>query len=235
MLRAGQRLFRWRSSVPLLALGLVLGSLPSFRYPGGSHTLDRLWELSCFALSLLGLAVRALTVGHAPPGTSGRTTHGPVAERLNTTGMYSVVRHPLYMGNFLIWLGVGLFPRRWWLVLLVIATFCLHYERVILAEEEFLRHRFGQAFLAWAERTPAFVPNVRLWTPPDVPFSLRRVLRRESSGAFGIVATYTALEVLGDYAVHRTWTLDPLWAAFFAAGAATYVVLLCLKRMTRLL
>ncbi|MGB8874133.1 MAG: hypothetical protein WCC75_12145, partial [Desulfobaccales bacterium] len=49
----------------------------------------------------------SLPWGLPPRGTSGRNTQGQVAETLNTTGIYSLVRNPLYLGNFLIWLGLS--------------------------------------------------------------------------------------------------------------------------------
>ena len=63
-------------------------------------------------------------MGFAPRGTSGRNTLGQVAEVLNTSGMYSVVRNPLYLGNFVIWLGLALFIKVWWCILIVVL--CLH-------------------------------------------------------------------------------------------------------------
>ncbi len=56
-------------------------------------------------ISFFGLALRVIVVGHAPYGTSGRNTREQVADTLNTTGMYSIVRHPLYLANYLIILG----------------------------------------------------------------------------------------------------------------------------------
>ncbi|MGC9453013.1 MAG: methyltransferase family protein, partial [Oceanipulchritudo sp.] len=50
-------------------------------------------------------------------GTSGRNTKQQVAYSLNTTGFYSVVRNPLYLGNFFMYLGIALFTHHWWLVL----------------------------------------------------------------------------------------------------------------------
>lgn len=64
------------------------------------------WAWSCIAVSLFGLLIRAVTIGFTPKGTSGRNTkEGQVAEVLNTKGIYSVVRHPLYLGNYFMWLG----------------------------------------------------------------------------------------------------------------------------------
>ena len=141
--RTGQWLFRWRSYLPLLLIALFLIAFRDFKYPFGSHGWDYLWEIFCLSVSMLGIAVRALTVGFIPKGTSGRNTKGQVAEDLNTTGMYSLVRNPLYLGNFIIWLGISLFVRLWWFSLIVILIFGIYYERIIFAEEEFLRHKYG--------------------------------------------------------------------------------------------
>lgn len=231
--RSGAWLFRWRSYVPLALLRLVAASLVRSgdldRVPG-----DLLWEIGCLGVSMLGLAVRVATVGYAPRGTSGRNTHSQVADVLNTTGMYSIVRHPLYLGNGLMWLGLALYPRLWWLVLIVGLSFWIYYERIMFAEEEFLRRRFGEDFLQWANVTPAFVPRLRSWRSPALPFSVRTVLRREYSGLFGVIAAFTFLE-LSNGLLHGRTGVEPLWQALFAAGLVVYLTLLTLKRKTRLL
>ena len=72
--------------------------------------------------------------------TSGRnTSEGQVADTINQTGMYSMVRHPLYVGNFIMWLGIALFTASIWFVLLFIAVYWLYYERIMYAEEQFMR------------------------------------------------------------------------------------------------
>jgi protein-S-isoprenylcysteine O-methyltransferase Ste14 len=232
---AGNWLFRWRSYFPLLLFIPILYALRGFAYPRGSHALDRWWELGCLAVSLAGVAIRAVTVGHAPYGTSGRNTQCQVAMRLNSTGMYSIVRHPLYLGNYFMWLGVALFPRDWWIAVIVSLVFWLYYERIMLAEEEHLRRTFGDVFVAWATRTPAFIPRPSLWTPPALPFSWRAVLKREYSGLFGLVASFTALELASESIVQRELYLDPLWSALFGTALVTYLVLLLLRKRTTLL
>lgn len=231
----GDWLFRHRSYLPLLLLPLVFYELRDFTYPFRSALLDRIWEITCVSVSMLGLAVRAVAIGCAPAGTSGRNTHGQVAERLNTCGIYSVVRHPLYVGNYLMWLGVALFPQSWELPLLVTLAFWLYYERIMVAEESFLEERFGAGYRAWAERTPAFVPRLGQWRKPTLPFSLRNVLGREYSGFFAVMAIFTALELVGDRILHDRWILDPAWAVAFAASAGIYLVLRTLRRKTRVL
>lgn len=233
--RSGNWLFRWRSYLPLLLYGVVLLGVYGRPYPGGSRVLDPGWGVVCLGVGLVGVLIRALTVGHVPAGTSGRTTWGQEAESLNTTGMYSVVRHPLYLGNYFMWLGVSLLPRVWWVPVLVSLAFWLYYERIIYSEEEFLRRKFGDAFRAWARRTPAFIPSPRRWVPPALSFSLRTVLKREHSGVFGLVSGITVFEVVEAWVVTGRFQVDRFWAVVFALTAVLYLTLLFLKKKTRVL
>jgi len=78
-----------------------------------------------------------LYCGYAPRGTSGRHTLRQEAKRLNSSGMYSLLRHPLYLGNALMWLGISLFVHVWWVVVISMLIFWIYYERIMFAEEEF--------------------------------------------------------------------------------------------------
>ena len=231
----GNWLFRWRSYLPLVLLVLVLIVMEDFTYLGNSTTLDTVWEVFCVLVSSVGLAVRAFTIGYAPRGTSGRNTAGQMAEVLNTTGIYSIVRHPLYVGNFIMWLGLSLFPHLWWLTVIYILAFWLYYERIMYTEEHFLRGKFGEQYDAWAEKTPPFIPNVKLWRPPNLPFSFRNVLRREYNGFFAMVVTFFVLEVRGDLAVEGRLILETGWLILLGVSFVIWLVLRTLKRKTALL
>jgi protein-S-isoprenylcysteine O-methyltransferase Ste14 len=226
---SGNWLFRWRSYVPSVLLLVLLLSLVGFHYPEGSHSLDTLWDSLCLVVAMLGLGIRFYTVGHAADRTSGRNTKHQVAAVLNTTGMYSIVRHPLYLGNFLIWLGLSLFPREWWCTVIIVLAFIVFYERVMMAEEEFLRQRFGEQFSEWAQRTPAFFPRFSQWRRPSLPFSYKKALRGEYTGFLGIIAIFSLLEVVGDYVIDRRLELDTGWAVLLTLGAAVYLVLRWMK------
>lgn len=232
----GTWLFRWRSYVPLPFLALIAFELRHYRYLAGSHAVDLAWEGCCLAVGAVGIAIRAHVVGHAPANTSGRNTErGQVADQLVTTGLYSLVRNPLYVGNAFLWLGAALFLHDWRIVLLALSFFFLLYERIVLVEESYLSSRFGSAFESWAARTPAFVPRLTGYTAPSLPFSWRNVLRREYSGAFGFVAVLFALEVVGDLHVYGRWHFDPPWVVLFSASGVAYLVLRALKHHTHLL
>jgi protein-S-isoprenylcysteine O-methyltransferase Ste14 len=233
---SGRWLFRWRSFFPLFLAAPILLVMHHPDYLDQVRTWPDYWGLGCMAVSLVGLGIRAATVGCVPQGTSGRNTKaGQIADALNTTGMYSLVRHPLYLGNFVIWLGVAMYCAVWWLVAIVALLFWVYYERIMFAEEEFLRRKFGDAYVQWAADTPAFFPKLKGWRPPGLPFSFRTVLRREYSGLFGIVAVFFVLKVYERVVIHRDLTVEPVWSGIFAAGLVIFLTLRTLKRRTGLL
>ena len=231
--RDGNWLFRWRSYLPLLMIALFILAFLELKSSG--HSLDQSWVALCFAVAFFGLGVRALTVGFVPKGTSGRNTVRQKAETLNTTGMYSIVRHPLYLANFLMWFGVSMFARLWWFSLIVTLIFWLYYERIMFAEEMFLKSRFGDTFSRWAETTPCFIPNLKGWKSPDLAFSLKTFFKREFSTFFSIIAIFTFLKIIEDLFIGGKLVFDLKWMTVFAASLAIYLTFLILKKKTKLL
>jgi protein-S-isoprenylcysteine O-methyltransferase Ste14 len=230
--KSGEWLFRWRSYLPLLLIVVFLLALASLRHPYGSPPPGGLWEVFCLAVSFAGLGIRFYTGGYVPVGTSGRNVKGQVADVLNTTGVYSLVRHPLYLGNFLIWLGISLFWGLWWLSLIIILILWLYYERIMFAEEEFLQEKFGDVFVEWAEKTPAFIPKFSPWVKPDLPFSCKTAVRKEYSGFFAMIAVFTALKVAGEFFGRGRLGLDWSWALLFGVSLSIYLGVRYLKKRT---
>ncbi len=210
-------------------------ALFEYEYPGRSESLDLLWELFCLIVSFFGLGIRIFTVGYKPKRTSGRNTKRQVAETLNTTGVYSVVRNPLYLGNFFMGLGVALFAHLWWLMLIYILVFWLYYERIIFAEEAYLRDRFGNKYLEWARITPAIIPNIRLYKKPDLEFSVKNVLKREYNGFFAVIIVLFALEIAGDLIVVKKFQIHAQWAILLSVGFITWFALRTLRKYTAFL
>lgn len=233
----GNWLFKRRSYFPLLIFPLLLVALRHYEsfeiYIG--KTAGGIFGIICITISFLGLAIRSLTIGYTPKGTSVRSTDGQVAETLNTRGMYSVVRHPLYLGNFITFLGMNLFIQVWWFSLISVLAFFIYYERIMYAEEQFLRKKFGEQYDEWAKNVPAFFPKISNWKTPKLRFLLRSVLKREYSGFFTIIVSFTVLELLGNFISKGVIKLDLPWIIFFVTGAVIYLTLRTINKTTKLL
>lgn len=233
--RTGNRLFRHRSYLPLVlyvfALLVILFDHREFM----PHE-NLWWSLLCLMVSFSGLGIRAFTIGYTPAGTSGRnTTEGQVAEQLNTAGIYSLLRHPLYLGNFLMWLGLFLYVGNLWFVVVCCLLFWLYYERIMFAEEHFLRKKFGDEYLRWAAHTPSFLPACKGYRRPGLAFSLRNVLKREYNGFFATIISFAALD-FAKHAIHNeVFTLSPHWIYITIFGFVVFITLRTLKKTTRLL
>jgi protein-S-isoprenylcysteine O-methyltransferase Ste14 len=235
----GWWLFRWRSYVPLLLLALMLPpSLVGLHWPFDSYRFHKVWEVICLFVSLSGLAIRCATVGFVPRGTSGRATSKLNATALNTTGMYSLIRHPVYAGNFLIGLGVTLVWLDWWAPTIYLLCFCLYYERIMIAEEQYLERQFGEAFQQWARVTPPFLPwpSQRChWKKPALPFSLVSIVRREYSTFVLVIVLHAGMEAIEDYWIDGRPSFGHQWGVVLVSSIAGYCILRVLKSKTGLL
>lgn len=233
LVRQGNWLFRWRSFLPIVFVVPLAIAVLTMEWPFGSYKFHVFWEHVSLGVSLLGVLVRVLTVGHTPIGTSGRNTAaGQIAETLNTTGIYSTVRHPLYLGNFLIGLGAVMVPFQGWLVAIYSLSFWVYYERIMLAEEEFLRRKFGDAYGAWASQTPAFLPKLCRWTRPSLPFSLRNVLKREYTALALAVILHVVIETVEHLVIDGRFKFEPIWFAMLMTTLFAYFSLRTIKRHT---
>jgi len=234
---SGNFLFKYRGQIPVL---IFLVGLPFLYFADYQCFAENLWAEPVLAavgvcVSLAGILIRSYTIGTTPKGTSGRNTQKQIAESLNTKGIYSIVRHPLYVGNYLMWAGLLVFAGNIAYFLVASLIYWLYYERIMYAEERFLEKQFGQTFTDWSMKVPAFVPAFSLFEKGDMRFSFKSVLRREYSGFFAMALCFMLVDLLRYYVIHHT--IDWLRISVFAAAFFLIVMLLLrtLKHHSRLL
>ncbi len=148
-LRLGDLFFRYRSYIPI---PFLLVSLIFMKPTITSIVVG-------FLIALCGELIRIWSVSYA--GSETRTTSGVGGTYLVTQGPYGIVRNPLYIGNILIYTGIGimsyaLFP---WLQLFGLLFFFFQYYCIILREEEFLSGKFGDAFKKFTASVNRFLPG----------------------------------------------------------------------------
>ena len=191
-------------------------------------------ELIFLGVSLFGQVIRILTVGFTPKNTSGRNTKiGQIADELNVTGIYSVLRHPLYLGNFFMWLGPVLFLRSFCFTVIFGLIYWLYYERIMFAEEQFLRKKFGDSYDKWSEKVRSFVPGFKNYIPSPLRFSIRNVLKREHNSFFNIFVIFTFLDLIRNYFVSERIYLSGLWLYLFVSGFVIWLTIKIIHKRTR--
>lgn len=119
-------------------------------------------------------------------------------------GPYSISRNPLYFFSFLGFLGIGLVTETISFPLAFAAIFAIGYPLIIAREEQFLRTKFGDAFAAYAARTPRFFPRVNALKEPETWSVNPRLFRRTMGDALWfvwLVAIIELVEGLHEYGV----------------------------------
>ena len=227
--KEGNWLFRYRSYLPIILLLIGIAIPKHLVFMDGTY-----YEYACLLVSLSGIVIRIYTVGYTPANTSGRNTQRQIAARLNTTGIYSIVRHPLYLGNFFIYSGIALLTSNPGFILVFFLLFWLYYERIIYAEEQFLQRKFGNKYQAWATHTPAFIPKFSLFQASTIPFSWKKVIKKEKNGIFALLLVFCIFDLTEARLQHLHTFNMPLLTATFLSGLV-YIVLKIIKKHTSLL
>jgi len=232
--RSGNWLFKRRSWLP--AAFIVIGIVVLYLTNRQAIIFSMTEELIFLCVSLFGEAIRIYTVGYAPKNTSGRNTAaGQIADELNTTGIYSLVRHPLYAGNFFMWLGPVLFVRTSAFIIFFILIYWLYYERIMFAEEQFLRNKFGQAYDKYSEKVRSFIPRFRGFIKPVLPFSFKSVLKREYNSFVNIFIIFLMLDLFRNYFLSERIYLTPLWIYIGIPAGLIWIIIRLIFKKTSLL
>jgi protein-S-isoprenylcysteine O-methyltransferase Ste14 len=231
--KSGNWLFRRRGWLPVIIL--VLGAGYLFIANRSVIYFNLTWELICVFVSVAGELIRSYTVGYVPRNTSGRNVLDQMADELNTSGIYSIVRHPLYVGNFLMWLGPVLFLRSVWCVIIFVLAYWIYYERIIFAEEQYLRRKFGEEYDTWAFRVRSVIPRFRNFIRPDLAFSFRNVLKREYNSIANLFIVFAILDVIRNIAVTGKVYMEPLYITLLVAALIFWAVVRYLVKRTKFL
>jgi protein-S-isoprenylcysteine O-methyltransferase Ste14 len=163
--RAGRQWPLW-TQVLLIALGLAL-CVPFFYYlwiplvalPGQVSTI---LKMAGFVLYVLGLAVvlwARRTLGRNWGISTSAQVKLLVGHELVQDGPYAYVRHPMYSGWWACMLGLVLiYPV--WAVFLLFFFSLISFANRARREEDALAARFGQAWIAYRQRTKRLIPGV---------------------------------------------------------------------------
>ena len=178
----GDLLFKYRGQIPVPFLITFLYVF----YNSKINTITDDHYILCLIISLSGLIVRIFTVGFAFDKTSGKNTKGQLAEKLNITGIYSLLRNPLYLANYLNWLGIILLFSNFLVTISLTIFFCFYYYYIILTEEDFLVKKFKEKYKKYFKETPRIIPTLKNWKKPETKFNFFKTIVNIKNGLLGI-------------------------------------------------
>jgi len=177
------KLFKYRSYTPIPFVILMI-----------AYQQSNVWSLPLgLLIAVCGELIRLWAVSWA--GSETRTTGKVGGTYLVINGPYAHVRNPLYVGNILIYFGLGimsfaLFP---YLQIIALAFFIFQYHEIIKEEEGFLREKFGNDFDEYYKNVPRIFPRLSPYKKDGVEqpdYDIKKGLRseRRTLQAFAIVA-----------------------------------------------
>ena len=85
--------------------------------------------------------------------------------KLVTTGLYSYIRHPQYLGFLLITLGMNI----QWLTFIMLALWpvlVVLYYKLSKTEEKEAEEKYGDKYLHYKHSVPGFFPRLKSYNPP---------------------------------------------------------------------
>ena len=131
------------------------------------------------------------------------------------------------------WLGIALFTANFWFIVAFFFMYWLYYERIMYAEEEFLRDKYGESYTVWASRTPAIIPNLKNWVKPEGEFSFWKVIKQEKSGILNIFLTIFLFKLIAGYLLYDSFSIEENIWTWGLVGAVIYYTIIKIVQKTR--
>ena len=221
--KIGNLLFKYRGQFPLFIVLISIPFILQNSERSNDTFIENLFYLFSFIFISMGHLIRCITIGYKNIHSSGKNRDEQVANKLNTKGVYSIVRHPLYLANLLIWLGVLSFVQNGYFVFLGILFFSFLYYFIIYVEEGYLREKFKSEHEIWANKTPALFPNFRNYKKTQSDFNWKLVWKNEYPGICASLSCIWFIQTLKIVFINQQFpSYLIIWAmalAFFGFGS----------------
>jgi hypothetical protein len=131
------------------------------------------------------------------------------------------------------WLGPVLFLRSAGVTLVFGLIYWLYYERIMFAEEQFLRKKFGEIYDNWSEKVSPFIPASFKFISPKLPFSVKNVLKREYNSFVNIFVIFAVLDLCRNYFLSERIYMTWMWIYLFAAGGIIWLAIRTIHKRTK--
>ncbi len=176
--------------VPVIAVAVFVRP----NWPEGELTAF-ICEFAGYLLLLAGLAIRLWSIAYIG---------GKKSRHVIDQGPYSLCRNPLYVGTFLLTVGVGLCFENLIMLALCVMIIVPAHLAVVRMEENHLEKLFGEDYRQYRQKVPRYLPRLRNYqSPPYIEVSVKAIRRMviDASAVLMIPAVEDLLEMLHDHGI----------------------------------
>jgi protein-S-isoprenylcysteine O-methyltransferase Ste14 len=151
-----------KGSIWLLTMSISMGYWLSFII--ASTKTGRIYQWDTFfvigsVLVLAGLIIRVKSIMKLKQQFTYTVTKIENHELIQT-GLYKIIRHPGYLGQLIIFLGISVCLSNWLSILLMIIPVLFGYLNRIKVEEKFMIEQMGQKYLDYQKKTKRLIPGI---------------------------------------------------------------------------
>jgi protein-S-isoprenylcysteine O-methyltransferase Ste14 len=201
MVPIGKFFFRWRDTAFTIVFALAFYLVQFKQLAVGNMQFEVGITALGFLIATVGQVIRGVTIGYAyiKRGGLNKQIH---ADRLVVEGMFNHARNPLYTGNILIVTGAILVINMFWYYAVALPAFYIIYMAITLAEEKFLKAKFGNDYSDYMRKVNRFIPHrFAEWNQSiaGMDFTWKRLAKKEHGSFFILYAALLAFTVLKFY------------------------------------
>ena len=197
MEKLGSFLFKFRNLIfPLFFFLLVFSTRPFL----GTEQLEYWTYVIGIAVALAGQFIRALTIGLAYIVRGGRDRK-VYAKKLVKEGIFAHSRNPLYLGNIMIVIGLGIIANSIPFYFIGIPLFVFMYLAITRAEEKYLRDKFGAEYIEYCKNVNRFIPDLSgiSATIKSMTFNWQRLVVKEYGTTYSWIICVVLLIMKNQY------------------------------------
>ncbi len=115
-----------------------------------------------------------------------------------------------------------------WFILVFCLVYWVYYERIMYAEEAYLRDKFGDSYLNWANTVPTFFPRCKNYRKPSLSFNWMKAIKSEKNSFAALTLIFCLFDIIGQIITQR-YNFNYVFIGLSVFSLLMYVVIKALK------
>jgi len=218
-------LFKFRSFTPVPLIIIVFVFFKPQLNPVNNILLI---SIGLFVM-ISGELIRVVSVGFSFSGTSGRENFLR-ADSLNISGIYSIVRNPLYIGNLLIYSGLLIVYSNLYALIFFDILLIVQYYFIIKSEGSYLISTYGEEYLDYRKKVNSIIPGFKNYKKPENRFDSMKVIFKENDSVFNAIVIFGLIIMYKGYILTGKILYGKPFSIYFGVLIISYILIKLLKK-----